>query len=73
MTISAEKLKQLRKAKGVYQKDVANLLNIIERHYRSYEAGKVDPPTSKTVLLADYFDVSVDYLVGRTDNPAVNK
>jgi len=73
MTISTDRLKELRKIKGVYQKDVAKLLCIKEKTYRCYEGGKIDPPTSKTVLLADYFDVSVDYLVGRTDNPAVNK
>jgi len=73
MSNFSDRLKELRKSKGVYQKDIATLLNLKERSYRFYEAGKVDPPTSKTVLLADYFDVSVDYLVGRTDNPAVNK
>ncbi|MCL2638632.1 MAG: helix-turn-helix domain-containing protein [Oscillospiraceae bacterium] len=69
MVISAERLKKLRKAKNVYQKDVAEILGIAERNYRKYEAGKVDPQTSKTVMLADYFDVSVDYLVGRSDDP----
>ena len=43
------------------------------RNYQDYEAGKVDPPTSKLIALADYFDVSIDYLVGRTDNPNSHK
>ena len=73
MIILSDRLKKLRKNKKVYQKNVSELLGVTERHYRKYEAGTIDPPTSKTVLLADYFDVSVDYLVGRTDNPAVNK
>ena len=73
MIISADRLKELRKAKGIYQKDIAKLLDIQERSYRYYEAGTIDPPTSKTIILADYFDVSVDYLVGRSDNPKINK
>jgi transcriptional regulator with XRE-family HTH domain len=72
MIISADRLKTLRKAKGVYQKDVAEMLGVLERQYRIYEAGNVDPPTSKTIMLADYFDVSVDYLVGRSDDPKKN-
>ncbi len=52
---------------------MAELLNITPRNYQRYETGEVDPPTSKTIFLADYFDVSLDYLVGRTDNPNSHK
>ncbi|MCL2698185.1 MAG: helix-turn-helix domain-containing protein [Oscillospiraceae bacterium] len=69
MIVLTDRLKSLRKVKGVYQKHVAEMLGIAERNYRRYEAGDVDPPTSKTIMLADYFDVSVDYLVGRSDDP----
>jgi transcriptional regulator with XRE-family HTH domain len=64
-----KRLKELRKEKCVYQKDIADLLGLTDRNYRRYEMGEVDPPTSKTIMLADYFDVSVDYLVGRSDDP----
>lgn len=73
MSVFADRLKLLRKSKGVLQKDIAQLLDIMDRQYRRYEAGTIDPSISKTVLLADYFDVSIDYLVGRTDNPKLNK
>ena len=73
MAISADRLKQLRKVKGVTQKQLAEILGITERHYRKYEAGAVDPPTSTSVKLSDYFNVSLDYLVGKTDNPEINK
>ena len=63
----SERLKALRKAKGVRQKDMANLLNITERHYQVIEYGKIDIPTSKLIALADYFNVSLDYLVGRSN------
>jgi transcriptional regulator with XRE-family HTH domain len=69
MGLSKERLRELRKRKVAYQKDMASFLGITERQYASYEAGKVDPPTSKLVALADYFDVSLDYLVGRSSDP----
>jgi transcriptional regulator with XRE-family HTH domain len=39
------------------------------RNYQRYEKGEVDPPSSKLVVLANYFGVSTDYLLGRTDTP----
>jgi hypothetical protein len=50
-------------------KTMAELLCITPRNYQRYESGEVDPPTSKTIFLADYFNVSLDYLVGRSDDP----
>lgn len=69
MRLFANRLRNLRQSKKVFQKEIAALLDISDRQYRDYEAGKVDPPTSKTIALADYFDVSLDYLCGRSDNP----
>ena len=63
------KLKELRKQYGVKQTDMAKYLDITTRHYQRYEAGEVDPSISTTITLADYFNVSLDYLVGRSDNP----
>lgn len=73
MRLFPNRLRDLRKSKKVFQKEIAALLDISDRQYRDYEAGKVDPPTSKTIALADYFNVSLDFLVGRTDNPEINK
>jgi transcriptional regulator with XRE-family HTH domain len=66
------RLKELREAKNVPQREIAELLDITDRHYRQYEAGHVDLAASKLIILADYFDCSIDYLVGRTENKNVN-
>ena len=68
MSSFSEKIKQLRKAKGVTQKAVAEQLGILEQSYQKYEYGKHEPSHAITVKLADYFDVSTDYLLGRTDH-----
>lgn len=52
------------------QTNLADILGIKLRTYQDYEAGKVDIPSSKLIALADYFDVSLDYLVGRSDDSA---
>ena len=64
-----ERLKELRKTKGITQKGMAEYLGIVERSYRRYEAGDLESNHETTIKLADYFDVSVDYLIGRSDNP----
>jgi len=48
---------------------MAEFLGITERHFQRYEAGEIDLSTSLTIKLADYFDVSTDYLLGRSENP----
>ena len=64
-----ERLKELRKAKKLKQTDMANFLEITSRHYQAMEYGKINIPTLTLITLADYFDVSLDYLVGRSDDP----
>ena len=68
----SNRLKQLRKEKNLKQSDMAELLELTTRHYQ-LEYGKVNIPTLTLIFLADYFDVSLDYLVGRTDNPNSHK
>ncbi|MCK9558285.1 MAG: helix-turn-helix domain-containing protein [Candidatus Cloacimonetes bacterium] len=65
----SKRLKSLRVTNKKLQRDVAELLNVTERHYRLCESGKVDIPMSKLIALADFFNVSLDYLVGRSDDP----
>lgn len=60
-------LKGLRKAKKVTQKAVAENINIAIRAYQYYESGEREPTLSILIALADYFDVSLDYLVGRSE------
>jgi len=69
----SNRLKQLRKEKNLKQSDMAELLELTTRHYQQIEYGKVNIPTLTLIFLADYFDVSLDYLVGRTDNPNSHK
>jgi len=42
---------------------------VTSRHYQDIEYGKINIPTLTLIALADYFDVSLDYLVGRSDDP----
>ena len=65
----SKRLKLLRKTKKLKQTDMANVLGITVRHYQDVEYGKINIPTLTLIALADYFDVSLDYLVGRSDNP----
>ena len=67
------KLQLLRKEKNTMQKDIASLLGLSVRAYQFYEKNENEPNLSNLIKLADYFDVSLDYLVGRSDNPKINK
>ena len=67
------RLKQLREDKDIYQKQLADLLNIRQNTYSQYESEKRQIPLDALVKLADFFDVSVDYILERTDNPKTNK
>ena len=63
------RLKECRNRKNVTQKSVAQFLGIGERSYQNYEYGEREPSLATVIKLADYFNVSLDYLVGRSDNP----
>ena len=65
----SERLKELRKKRRLYQRELAELLGISIRGYQCYETGEHEPGVKKLIALADYYNVSIDYLVGRTDVP----
>jgi transcriptional regulator with XRE-family HTH domain len=65
-----ERLKQLRKSHKITQKRLAFEIGVTERYSQEMEYGKTKPGFDILVALADYFDVSIDYLVGRSDDPA---
>ena len=69
METFAERLKQLRKRKALTQTKIAEFLGCTVQHYQRIEYGKINLPTLDLIALANYFDVSIDYLVGRSDNP----
>ena len=61
--------KRIRTEKGVTQKQVAEGIGITDRQYQYYEYGKQTPSALLLCALADFFNVSLDYLVGRSDDP----
>ncbi|MBO6293827.1 MAG: helix-turn-helix transcriptional regulator [Selenomonas sp.] len=67
------RLTELRKARNLSQKQLASELNLSETGIQNYENGRRKPACEILIALADYFDVSIDYLVGRTDNPEINR
>lgn len=64
-----EKLRLVRKNKGVTQKQTCIDLDIRERNYQHYEAGTQKPSFEVLIKLCQYFNVSADYLLGLSDNP----
>ena len=63
----AKRLKPLRKKRGLTQGDMGKILGCTERHYQKIEYGKVNLPATTLMALADYFGVTTDYLLGRTE------
>lgn len=69
----ATRLIELKEKNNVLQKDIAKSVGLSLRSYQRYEYGERNPTSDILIKLADYFDVSLDYLVGRTDNPNSHK
>ena len=67
--ILGQRLKELREEKGLTQKQVAAALNLNTVTYLHYEKAQREPPLSVLADMAKFFDVSVDYLLRRTDIP----
>ncbi|HBC31140.1 MAG TPA: hypothetical protein DC024_07860 [Clostridiales bacterium] len=65
----AKRLTELRNAKGLAQKDIAEYLGITKSAYGFYEQNRREPSPEIIKKLADYFDVSADYLLGRINKP----
>ena len=72
MTVG-QSLKKVRKNFSLTQKQVAEKAKLSYRSYQEYEGDRSVPPVTAIMALADFFNVSLDYLVGRTDNPAINR
>ncbi|WP_294800924.1 helix-turn-helix domain-containing protein [uncultured Eubacterium sp.] len=65
-------LKNIREDNDIKQRQIAEILNVSQNTYSQYETGVI-PLTAETLIkLADYYNVSVDYLLDRTNNPKVN-
>ncbi len=64
-----ERVKELRKKMGLNQQALANLLGVDQRTYSRYERGEHDMSPETLIALADFYGVTIDYLLGRTDEP----
>lgn len=64
------RLKELRKSRKLNQVDLGKIAGITSKQIQRYESGESEPTLSVLVRLSDYFDVSLDYLCGRSDDPA---
>ena len=63
-----QRIRDLREDHDLKQEDLARLLNCTQACYSNYENGKRDIPTETLRILADFYDVSVDYLLERTNS-----
>ena len=66
------RLKELRKNHGISQLKLAMDLNMSQNTISRYETGEREPGIAELIKIADYFRVSIDYLVGRTNDPATH-
>ncbi|MBQ9942549.1 MAG: helix-turn-helix transcriptional regulator [Christensenellaceae bacterium] len=66
------RLRELRKEKGISQLKLALDLNINQNTISRYESGLREADYQTLIKIADYFNVSIDYLLRRTDNPNLN-
>lgn len=68
-----QKIRDLREDRDLKQREIAAYLNCSQRVYSNYELGQRDIPTDVLIRLANYYKVSIDYLLGQTSNPKRNK
>lgn len=67
MDILSNKIKALRKKKKQTQQNMADLLGVRRSTYGEYERGKILPPMDKLKIIAEHFEVSVDFLIGNEE------
>lgn len=63
------RIRDLREDHDLTQKEIGKVLNMSQTGYSQYEIGKNDIPTRVLIALANYYNTSVDYLLGLTDDP----
>lgn len=68
-----QRLRNLREDNDLKQRELAAYLNCSQRTYSNYELGQRDIPTDVLIRLANFYNVSTDYLLGLTNNPKRNK
>ncbi len=68
-----QRLRDLREDKDLKQAEIAQMLGIKQTVYSRYERGFQNIPLEHLLRLADFYNVSTDYILGRTNNPKTNK
>ena len=68
-----QRIQDLRTDADMSQKQLSEILHISQRSYSHYETGSRYIPIEMLIRLANYYDISVDYLIGRTDKKEMNK
>lgn len=68
-----QRIRHLREDKDLTQAKMGEILSCSQRVYSNYERGDIDIPTTTLIKIADFHQVSVDYLLNRTDNPTMHK
>ncbi|MCL2109928.1 MAG: helix-turn-helix domain-containing protein [Oscillospiraceae bacterium] len=69
MKIISQRLRELREGVRLSQHKLGELIGVTQTSINRYETDKADPPPETLIWYADYFDVSLDYITGRTDKP----
>ena len=73
MAAQYRRIRDLREDHDLTQTEIGRMLNCSQRVYSNYERGDIDIPTSVLIRLADFYGVSVDYLLNRTENHQMNR
>ena len=73
MAVFSERLRELRQERGMTQEALGQIIGVKNYSVYTYEKGRSYPDVAGLIALADHFDVSIDYLVGRTDRREVNR
>lgn len=68
-----QRIRDLREDNDLKQRELADFLNCSQQVYSNYELGQRDIPTDVLIKLADFYHVSIDYLLGQTKNSKRNK
>ena len=71
--VFSKRVKMLRKKNNIKQSELGKIIGLSDNAISDIERGYRLTTMEKLVALADYFEVSIDYLVGRTDNPRINR
>ena len=67
------RIRELRESRDLRQIDLSRATGIDQKTISNYETGKTNPDSYALIRLADFFEVSIDYLVGRIDTPTYDK